>query len=236
MQTLLDMFNESQNRLSKGEKGIQQLKNIYSSRKERKKSSEFSFHVKTLFTMVKALEAKNVDIQRSKESRRLERLEFNPTISKPNISITDNESRPFSAWYLPLIYVPSRNSAKKISPEYVVMGGERRSMYEETGKLKKSLYTYEFLSDSLLKENSKKLLEKMNEVELVMHVKKKFNSSDLPDIRDSEHYLKPKNLLVISEEELPEGLKMNLPPKTRFKDNVDLNLRKLENEIKNTLQ
>ncbi|GEM_PF-1859143 len=235
MQTLLDMFNESEKRLSQGQKGLQDLKSIYSSRKKQRKSSEFSFHMKTLFTAVRSLDAKSVDIERSKESQRLERLEFNPTISDPEIVITDKRAKAYSAWYMPNIYVPSRNSAKRITPEYLVMEGERRSIYEENEKLKRDLYTYEFLSDSLLKENSKKLLNKMNNVKLVMHVKNKFKPSDLSKIKDSAHYLKPENLLVVSEQELSKEIKMNLPPGTRFKDKIDLNLRKLENEIKETL-
>jgi len=235
MQTLLDMFNESENKFSQGQKGIKNLKSIYGRRKEQQKSSEFSFHMKTLLTTIKSLEANNVDVQKAKESKRLERLEFSPTISPPNVMITDKKARAYSVWYMPEIYVPSRNSAKKITPEYVVMEGERKSMYRGKEDLKRSLYTYEFLSDSLLKENSKELLDKMHDVKLVMQVKNEFDSKDLSRIKDSHHYLKPENLLVISEKKLPEDLKMNLPPKARCKDKVDINLRRLEEEIRNVL-
>lgn len=236
MQTVLEMFDEGERGLIKDSGGIEKLRSIYESKKKYVNTSEFNFHMKSLFTLIKSLNPQNINFLDDKSQKKIEKLEFNPTISKPNLIVTDEMARSYSIWYLPLIYVPTKNSAKELVPEFVVMKGERKSMYDIDKEFKRSLYTYEFLSDSLLKKMSRKMLKRMKEIQLVTHVKKEYMPKHLSHIKDSKHYLNTKNIFVISEKELPQRMKMNIPIGIPFEDKVDLNLEKLAEKTKNLLE
>lgn len=235
MQTLIDMFTEGDRTLVKDSKSFEPLKKVYDSRRSNPCNSEFRFHMKTLSAAIESLEPKNIKIQRGRKAKRIEKLEFNPTISTPNLIVTDKKANSYSVWYMPIIYLPAKNSVKRIIPEFLIMEGERKSIYKKDRKLEKSLYTYEFLYDSLLKDISEEMLEKMNKPDLVIHAKQKFKYKDLDDVKDSQHYLDG-DVLVVSEEKLPDEVKMNLPPGVSFSEKVDLNTRKLGDKVKRAFE
>lgn len=237
MQTLLNMFNQEEKELlNASNEDLETLRKTHESRKGRINQEEFKFDLKTLFSILREPYIKETQVKERRPQDGFTDLEFNPTISKPDIITTDKEARAYSVWYKPIIYVPSKNSAKKIQPDFVVMKGERESMYEVDKELKKSLYTYEFLSDSVLKDISSEFLERMHDVQLVIHTNKEYKYKDLNDIKDSKHYLDPAKLLLVSEEELPQEVKMNLPIGVDFKEKVDINLRKLQEKVKELLE
>ncbi len=237
MQTLLNMFDEEEKELlNTTNQDLEALKNIHETRKGKIDTEKFKFEMKTLFSSLKETQTRKIQVKKGKKQEKITDLEFNPTISKPDIIVTDKEARSYSIWYKPIIYVPSKNSAKKIQPDFIVIKGERESIYEVDKELKKSLYTYEFLSDSVLKEISSELLDKMHEIQLVIHVNKEYKYKDLKDIKDSKHYLEPKNLLLVSEKELPEEVKMNMPVGVTPKEKVGINLRKLQGKTAKLLE
>lgn len=231
MQTLLDMFKE-ESVVDTNVKNLHKLQEIYKSREGEVNYNTLKFQIETLFHLFKTLDAKNIKIRMGRESQKLDKLEFNPTISEPNITFTDKDKNAYSVWYKPVVYVPSKNSAKKISPDFIFLKGEHSSMYEIDKGLKKSLYAYEFLSDSVLKEISGKLLEKLKEVQLVLHSSEEYKYRDLSHIVDSKHYLDPNRVFLVSEKHLPNTVKMDMPLGVKYEENVGMNKRKLRKSIK----
>ncbi len=232
MQTLLDTFNERDTSVNLKAKNLYDLKDVYLSREGRINYDELKFHVETLINVLEGVGATNVNVKVAKESRKLDKLEFNPTVSHPNITFTDSDKNAYSAWYKPVVYVPSRSSAKRINPDFIFLKGEHESMYGIDKGLKKSLYSYEFLSDSFLKEASKRLLKRMKEVHLVLHSSEEYRYRDLSRVIDSMHYLNPQNVLVVSGKHLPDTFKMDLPVGVSYEENLGLNTRKLRDCVK----
>lgn len=236
MQTLLNMFNEEEKELiNTSNQDLETLKEIHETRKGKIDQEEFKFEMKTIFSSLRETKTREIQVREDK-TREKTNLEFNPTISRPDITVTDKEARSYSIWYQPIIYVPSKNSAKKIQPDFIVIKGERESIYKKYKELKKSLYTYEFLSDSVLKETSSELLKKMHSIQLAIHANKEYKYKDLTGIKNSKHYLEPENLLLVSEKELPEDVKMNLPVGVTPKEKVGINLRKLQGKTAELLE
>lgn len=237
MQTLLNMFDKDERfLLDTSNDELEKLRKIRETRKGETDSKNFKFEIKTILSIIKGFENGKIELNKRKGERKLQELEFNPTITPPDIIITDEEAKSYSVWYQPIIYVPSKNSAKKIQPEFVFLRGERKSMYDIDKEFKRSLYTYEFLSDSLLKEISEKMIKKLQEPQLIVHTKREYIYKDLSGIMDSEHYLDPENLLAVSEKKLPEKMKMNLPLGVEFAEKVDLNTRRLREKVKALLE
>lgn len=237
MQTLLNMFEESEKfLLDTDNTELQKLKKIRETRKGRTNSKRFKFEIKTILSIMKGFKNGKIELNTGKEERKLKKLEFNPTITQPDIIITDEEAKSYSVWYHPIIYVPSKNSAKKIQPEFVFLKGEKKSMYDIDKKFKRSLYTYEFLSDSLLKKISEEMMERIHKPQLVIHARREYKYSDLTNVVDSKHYLDPNELLVVSEKEVPEKIKMNLPVGVDLSEKVDLNTRRLREKVKKLLK
>lgn len=233
MQTLLNMFEEEDREIiNPKEKQMKDLKDIYDRRTKKKDYKEFRFHMKTIFSFIKSTSPESVKIQAGKREKKIDKLEFNPTVSPPDIIMSDKEVKPYSIWYKPMIFVPSEKSAKRLVPEFLIMKGERKSMYNIDNEFKKSLYTYEFLSGSSLKKASKELIDKMHKPHLIIHAQREYLYRDLYAVKDSNHYLNPEKLAVISEKELPPDVKMNVPLNVTIQEKVDLSTRKLQDRAR----
>lgn len=235
MQNLLEMFSEEEQRFSKfGVKDLHKLKYIYDSTTSNN-YARMQFEMKNIFALIDSLEPKELKITIDDNFKRLEKLEFNPTISGPNITLRDKLRRDFSIWYKPIFYIPTANSARAIMADFVILRGFHGSMYEMNPDLKKELYSYEFLSNSMLRDVSIKLLAGLKHISLAVLVKKAFMPSDLAEIKVTYYYLKPNRLMLLSEDYLPDTLKMSLPVNVVYAENVDVNSQKFVEEARKVL-
>jgi hypothetical protein len=115
------------------------------------------------------------------------------------------------------------------------MRGVHGSMYELDPDLKKQLYSYEFLSNSILRDISIKLLGSLKTISLGVLCKKTFMPSDLQEIKITNFYLKANRLMLLSEDYLPDNLKMSLPVNVTYAENVDMNAQKFVEAAKKVL-
>jgi len=235
VQNLLEMFNEEEQKFSKfGAKDLYKLKYVYDSTTS-DGYNRMQFELKNIFRLIESLEPREMKITIDESYKKLEKLEFNPTISGPNITLKDKLRRDFSVWYKPAFYVPTVNSARECMVDFVVMRGVHGSMYELDPELKKQLYTYEFFSNSILREISIKLLSELKQITLALMCKKTFMPSDLHEIKIANFFLKPNRLMLLSEEYLPDNLKMSLPVNVLYAENVDMNMQKFVDVAKKVL-
>lgn len=235
MQNLLEMFSEEEQRFSKfGVKDLHKLKYVYDATTANG-YNRMQFELRNIFSLVEALEPKELKITIDDAYKKLEKLEFNPTISGPNIVFKDRIRRDFSIWYKPIVYIPTVNSARAIMADFVIMRGVHGSMYELDPELKKQLYSYEFLSNSTLKDISMKLLGELKNISLAVICKKTFMPSDLHEIKVASFYLKANRLMLLSEDYLPDNLKMSLPIGVVYAENVDMNAQKFVEAAKKVL-
>lgn len=229
------MFSEEERRFSKfGLKDLHKLKYVFDSVPSNG-YSRMQFELKNIFNLVEALEPTEMKVSIDDNFKKLERLEFNPTISGPNINFKDRLRRDFSVWYKPQFYIPTISSARSITADFVIMRGNHGSMYELEPDVKKQLYSYEFLSNSMLRDIAIKLLGNMKNISLAVLCKKTFSPSDLGEIKIASFYLKPSRLMLLSEDYLPDNLKMSLPLNVLYAENVDMDSRKFVDAAKKVL-
>lgn len=235
VQNLLEMFNEEEQKFSKfGVRDLHKLKYIYDSTTSNN-YARMQFELRSIFALIESMEPKELKITIDDSFKKLEKLEFNPTISGPNISMRDKLRRDFSIWYKPIFYIPTVNSARGLIADFVIMRGVHGSMYELDPDLKKQLYSYEFLSNSILRDISIKLLGSLKTISLGVLCKKAFMPSDLREIKIANFYLKANRLLLLSEDYLPDNLKMSLPVNVTYAENVDMNAQKFVEAAKKVL-
>ena len=235
MQNLLEMFSQEEQRFSKfGVKDLHKLKYVYDATTANG-YNRMQFELRNIFSLVESLEPKEMKVTIDDAYKRLEKLEFNPTISGPNIVFKDRIRRDFSIWYKPTFYIPTVNSARPVTADFVIMRGVHSSMYELDPELKKQLYSYEFLSNSTLKDVSIKLLGSLKHISLAVLCKKAFMPSDLGEIKVTSFYLKANKLMLLSEDYLPDNLKMSLPVNVLYAENVDMNSQKFVEAAKKVL-
>jgi len=235
VQNLLEMFSEEEQKLSKfGVRNLHKLKYVYDSTTSNN-YNRMRFELKSIFALIESMEPKELKITIDDSFKKLEKLEFNPTISGPNISLRDKLRRDFSIWYKPTFYIPTVNSARAITADFVIMRGVHGSMYELDPDLKKQLYSYEFLSNSILRDISIKLLGSLKGISLAVLCKKAFMPSDLSEIKITNFYLKANRLMLLSEDYLPDNLKMSLPVNVTYAENVDMNAQKFVEAAKKVL-
>jgi hypothetical protein len=213
MQSLLELFSEQEEKFANvGARNFHKLKYVYdSTSSEVTDYDKMKFELHIIFKLIEALEPKQMRITIDDTYKKLEKLEFNPTISGPNIFFRDKLHRDFSVWYKPIFYVPTANSAKEIIVDFVVLRSVNLSMYTIDPELRKQLYAYEFLSDILLRDISMRLLNKLKHVHLLVMCKRKFSQSDLNEIKIANYYVKPNRVLLFSSEPFEDIFKMNLP-------------------------
>jgi hypothetical protein len=229
------MFIEQEQRFSKfGIKDLHKLKYVYDSTAQNGYNG-MQFELKNIFSLVESMEPKEMKVTIDDSYKKLEKLEFNPTISGPNIVFKDKLRRDFSIWYKPAFYIPTVNSARPIMADFAIMRGNHGSMYELDPELKKLLYSYEFLSNSLLRDIAMKLLGELKHISLAVLCKKSFVPSDLSEIKIASYFLKPNRIMLLSEDYLPDNLKMSLPVSVLYAENVDMDCRKFVDVAKKVL-
>lgn len=240
MQTLLELFKEQEQKFSGiGVRGLHKLKYVFDSNLEDSEAeqdySRMKFELRIAFRIIEALEPKDMHVMIDDTYKKIEKLEFNPTISGPNVVFRDKLRRDFSVWYKPIFYVPTANSARGLKIDFAFLRSTNFSMYAIDNLLKKELYSYEFLSDAMLKEISMKLLNKLKHVQLSMVCRQEVKASDIADIKAACYFLKPSRFLIVSEDYVPDAVKMNLPVNATLMENVDLNDRKIGDVAKQLL-
>lgn len=235
MQNLLDMFSAEEQRFSKfGIKDLHKLKYVYDAASSNG-YSRMQFELRNMFALLESLEPKDMKVTIDDSYRRLEKLEFNPTISGPNITVKDKLRRDLSVWYKPVFYIPTVNSARPIMADFVIMRGVHGSMYELDPELKKQLYSYEFISNSVLRDISIKLLGSLKHINVAVLCRKNFMPSELGEIKAVSFFLKPSRVILLSEDYLPDNLKMSLPVNVLYAENVDVNAQKFVEVAKRVL-
>lgn len=228
--SLLDLFNEYGKKYETNE--LHRLKKIYDTFSPEEDYNQLRFELKTIFAFIDALQPKSITVDIDERYREAKELEFRPTLSRPNVFLKDWLERDFCIWYKPLFYYPYQDSSKSLLLDFVVVKGEYSSLYNLDAEIEKVLYSQEFLSDSALKNLSNKMLGKMRKIHLAAYIKKKFSPRDLTKIKSASFFLRPNKLLLISEEYLPQQVKMNLPLSTYYSENVDMNSEKFKDLVK----
>lgn len=220
MATLLEMFEAEGKKLGSGD--LYKLKYIFD-----KKGSggygEMEYELRMIFKLIESLKPRQMLV-----STEVERSDaFSPTIGAANIKIRDSLGREFSIWYKPSFYVPEKNTAREIVIDFVLLKGNHDSIYNLTPALAKELQTYDPLPTELFGEMSKKLLAALKPVHIAIQCGGEFRYSAIADLKAIDFFLKPGRILIVSEEYLPEDLKMNLPITALPIENVDMNFQKL---------
>lgn len=228
--TLLDFFSDYEEKYGSGD--IHKFKKVFDAVTPSKDYIQLKFELKTIFSFIDALEPKSLTIDIDERLREIKDLEFNPTIRNPNIHLTDKLGREFCVWYKPLFFYPYTDSVKPLLLDFVVAKGEYKNLYNLDAELEKVLFTEKFFPESALKNISIKLLSKLRPLHAVMFVRKKFMPSDMTEIKSASYFLKPNKTLLISEEYLPQPLKMTLPISAYVIENLDMNSEKFKESVK----
>lgn len=228
--SLLDLFNEYEKKYETND--LYRLKKIYDTYSPEGDYTQLRFELKTIFAFIDALQPKSMTVDIDERYKEPKELEFRPTLSKPNIFIKDWLGRDFCFWYKPIFYYPYQDSAKSLLLDFVVVKGEYSPLYNLDAEIERILYSQEFLSNSALKNLATRMLGRMRKIHIAAFVKKKFSPNDLTQIKSASFFLKPTKLLLVSEEYLPEQVKMNLPLSTYYSENVDMNSEKFKDIVK----
>lgn len=235
MANLLEIFEQHEQKFSAvGGRDLHKLKYI-SDIRSGDNPKQMQFELQSLFRLIDALEPREMRVQIDETYKRIEKLEFNPTISGPNIVLKDNLRRWLCFWYKPLFYIPTPNSARQLMVDFAVFKGVSGSMYNLDPELKKQLYAYEFLSNNLLREITIKMLSKLKQPSLLIQCRQCFTPSHLTDIKAMDYFLKPQKILLVSEEYLPNDVKLNLPFNVQYVENVDMSAQKFVEAAKRLL-
>lgn len=194
---------------------------------ELKQLKSDDFELRTIFSFIRALEPKKTEYSIDETPKIISEENFSPTLRNPDIIIADRMNRDFSIWFKPVIYLPKQEKTVSIMPEFLFFFGNNKCIYNLDTTTEKAITTHDFLTTSVMKEMSVRLLSRINSIALAVFVRKKYSNNDLNEIKDVGFFLKPAKMLVISEEYLPESFKMNLPFNASFVENVDMNTEKL---------
>ena len=229
MQNLLEMFRQQEHSFSKlGVRDLHKLKYVYDSATRETNYADMQFELKTVFKLIEALDPTQMKVQIDEAYKKIEKLEFNPTVSGSNIVFRDKIRRDFSVWYKPTVYIPTQNSAIPLTPDFLISKGVHPALFDIDDTLRKQLYNFEFFSNAQLREISIKLLGKIKPVHAIMMCKRKFAKEDAPVFKTIDYYLKPRKLLIVSEDYLPEEIKNSLPMSADYVENLDAGCQKLK--------
>lgn len=231
MSNLLDFFNEYEKKYNATD--IHNIKKMYDKiYGDVGDYVKLQFELRTIFAFVDTLEPKQLHVDIDEKRKDVKELEFNPTLSNPNIFVRDKIDRDFCIWYKPVFYYPYTDTAKFLMPDFVMIKGDFGPIYNMDPDLEKRLYMHEYLTGPVLKDLSIRLLSRMKPIHTVMYVRKNFLASDLKEIQNVNFFLKPNKTLLISEEYMPGQVKMNLPLNTYPCENVDMNSQKFKDLVK----
>ncbi|MFH0986577.1 MAG: hypothetical protein V1911_00845 [Candidatus Micrarchaeota archaeon] len=198
------------------------------------RSEEHKFRVKIIFEFMKAAQASGSNISIEEPEYQDPVNQFNPTLSKADISFKDKLGRMFGIWHMPLVYYPADEGAGYIIPDFLVLK-DSALLYRVDGTFTKMLAAHEFLSSSQIKDLANRLLAKKNKVSIAMFVKKNYARKDLNDIKNAAFYLQPDNLMIVSEKYLKPEIKGSLPINAVIAENVDMNTVKFRQAVEKLL-
>ena len=197
-----------------------------------KKTGSTGFELRTIFSFVNALEPIDSLISIDETPKVIVEDSFSPTLKTPDIQFTDKNGRAFSIWYKPTVYYPKEEKTQPAMIDFLVLKGKRSELYGIDEVTKKELVTHEYVTESMIKEFSIRLLSKLSQVHAVLFVREKFTVNDLKDIKDASFFLRPAKLLLISEDYLPSEVKINLPINVNYAENVDMNAEKFKETVR----
>lgn len=206
---------------------------------EAKEEKETSYKLKELKIIINALEPietiKNtMQAKENKQQNQHKNCVLKTTSQKPFLQIITKQTKNYSIWHEPTIYLPLAEKTQETSPDFIFINEKTPELYE-LGNLKKQIQTHEKLSDRMKKELSQKLLKKMKKITLLLFVKKKLTQKELKEITAISSYLKPKNTLVIIEDYLKPEIKIAMPSTIKYVENAGMNKQKTKQEIKQML-
>jgi len=135
-------------------------------------AEELPYEMKVLFEIVRSMDLKKINISADVTEIKTG-FEFKPTMGKPNIQLADQFKKQFSIWYKPVIYLPRFESAKPVTLDFIILKGIQSSLYTISESLRKELSTMASFSKLGLKDISTKMLSSLNDIELLLFVKKK---------------------------------------------------------------
>ncbi len=228
MGTLLEFIEAQEKSHSRlGVRNLHKLKQVYGTGISQQ---DFEFQLKAVLKLIDSAKPKSLSVNVDPEYTKISKLEFKPTISRPNFVFRDRFDKPFSGWYTPTVYVPQTNSVTSLNPDFLFFRGDLDCMYRIEPEFRRELYSYEFLSDQMLRKLSMKLLSRMHPVHLAVFARRRFYDRGLAEIKAVQFYLRPRTMLVLSESELSTMFKMGLPVNTRFIEKVDMNYEKIKQE------
>lgn len=203
---------------------------------EIKKLKQFNttdFELKTLFSIINSLKPKKTRIDID-ETPRVITKDFNPTLKGPDIKLTDSKEKDYSIWHNPIIYLPYDKKTEAVVVDFIFIQEDTDSLYN-LSNVEKMLKTHDYLTDEMMRDLSIRLLASQKEIQLLFFVRKNFTQQEIKEIKNISFYLKPKRVLIASEEYLDDKIKMDLPLNVDFVENVDVNFEKLRNKISNLL-
>ena len=203
---------------------------------EIKKLKQFNatdFELKTMFSIINSLNPKKTRIDID-ETPRVITKDFNPTLRGPDIKLTDSRERDYSIWHNPIIYLPYDEKTEAVVVDFVFLQEDTESLYN-LSSVEKMLKTHDYLTDAMIRDLSIRLLAAQKEIQLLFFVRKNFTQQEIREIKNIAFYLKPRRILLASEEYLDKKIKMDLPLNVDFVENVDVNFEKLKNKISNLL-
>ncbi|RLG21234.1 hypothetical protein DRN74_03145 [Candidatus Micrarchaeota archaeon] len=233
MANLLDFFEDYERKYrDKGMKDFHKLKAVYDKSSEKKDYSEMEFQLHCIMKFCEAFKPKAMQVSIEESYILPKELEFNPTLSWPNIEMKDYLGREYSIWYKPRIYAPSQDGVRELLPDFIVMRGHYDSPYKLDPAFLDKIKKEPFLNKVLLREFSLGLLARLRPVQFLIIARRKIMKSYINEIKHMQFYLKPSKTLVISQSTLDNEIKLNLPVGAQFIENVDINLSKVSDEIK----
>lgn len=228
--SLLDSFNDYETKYGSGE--IYKFKRIFDRVDSSKNYEQMKFDMKIMFAFVDALEPKNLLVDVDERVKEVSELEFQPTLSVPNMNFRDKLSREFSMWYKPVFYYPHTDSAKALIPDFVAIKGGYGPLYNMDEEIKKTLWTEKYFTGRALNNLSSMLLNRLKPIHTLVFSRKRYSASDMTMLKAASFFLKPYKMLVVSQEEIPAQLKMNLPIATYAVEKVDMNIEKFKETVR----
>ncbi|NYZ80141.1 hypothetical protein H0N95_02725 [Candidatus Micrarchaeota archaeon] len=196
-----------------------------------KKANASELELRVIFSFIHALEPKET-LMNIEETPRVITEAFSPTIKEPDVEVTDKMTREYSMWYKPIVYYPMEEKTKASMPELIVTKGKQKCLYNIDEAMLKSLKTYDFLTSSMIRDLSIRLISKLNPIQVVLFARETFTVEDINEAKDAAFFLKPARLILASAKYLPENIKANIPLNAFLVENADMNTEKLRETVK----
>jgi len=228
--SLIDTFSDYETKYGSGE--IYKFKRIFDQVTPSKDYDQMKFDMRVMFAFVDALGGKNVMVDVDERTKEVSDLEFNPTLSVPNITFRDKLGREFAVWYKPLFYYPNTDSVRPLVPDFVVLKTGYGPLYNLDEDIKKTLWTEKFFTGKALLPLTSKLLNKLKPVHLAVFIKRKYTTADLTKLKAAAYFLRPNKMLAVSQEEMSDHIKMNLPISTYAVGNVYTDMERFKETVR----